>query len=86
MSERERRVLARIERHIAETDPRLARMLALHRHPEHSSPVTLLVVGLGLMLLGSVTAIVGLVAIGAFTSLAALGMAAIRSMGVPRFA
>jgi hypothetical protein len=86
MSERERTALARIERHLAETDPRLARMFDAHRHPGQSLPVTLLAIGLAAMLLGSVTATVALVAIGAVSALAALTVAAVRSAGALRTA
>lgn len=79
MSERERNTLARIEQQLAETDPRLARMFADHRHPGQSVPVVLLAIGLAAMLLGGVTATAALVAVGAVSALAALAVAAVRS-------
>ncbi len=86
MSERERHALTRIERQLAESDPRLARMLTTHRHPGQSVPVALLAIGLAAILLGSVTAVVALVALGSVTALAALAVAALRSAGAPRTA
>ncbi|SHK81364.1 Protein of unknown function [Pseudonocardia thermophila] len=80
MSERERRTLARIERHIAETDPRLARMLARHRVPGRPRPVLLLAIGLAAILVGSLTVLVPLVLGGALVSLAALVVAAVRGL------
>jgi hypothetical protein len=80
MSERERRALARIERHLAESDPRLASMLSTHRLPGHSAPVLLLAIGLAAILLGGVTATIPLVLGGAAIALSALVVAAIRSV------
>ncbi|MGI5126541.1 DUF3040 domain-containing protein [Pseudonocardia sp. CA-107938] len=82
MSERERHTLAHIERHIAETDPRLARMLISHRLPSHVAPVLLLAIGLAVILVGGVTASVPVVLSGAATALAALVLAAFRSVRI----
>lgn len=75
MNERERRALARIERHLAASDPRLARMFAAHRHPDQSNPILLLAVGLAAILLGSVTATVPLVLLGTLSAASALVVA-----------
>jgi hypothetical protein len=82
MSERERRTLSRIERHIAESDPRLAWMLSTHRLPSHAVPVLLLAIGLAAILTGGVTATIPLVLFGAATALVALAVAAIRSVRI----
>jgi hypothetical protein len=82
MSEREHRTLARIERHLAESDPRLAWMLSTHRLPGQSAPVLLLSIGLAAILLGGVTATIPLVLGGAATALAALVVAAVRSVRI----
>ena len=81
LNERERRTLARIERHLVESDPRLARMLAAHRHPRESSPTALLAVGLAAVVLGAITTLVPLVVVGMCCALAALGLAAFRQVG-----
>jgi len=82
MSEREHRTLARIERHIAESDPRLAWMLRSHRLPSHAVPVLLLAIGLAAILVGGVTATIPLVLFGAATALVALAVAAVRSVRI----
>ena len=82
MSERESRALSRIERQLAESDPRLASMLKTHRLPGHSVPVLLLAIGLASILLGSVTATIPLVLGGAAIALSALVVAALRSVRV----
>jgi hypothetical protein len=81
LSERERRTLAAIERHLTESDPELAGLFArgVPRRSGFSMPTFLLVTGVVLMVLGSmlVTASVAITGI-AFT-LTALGLAYFRT-------
>jgi hypothetical protein len=66
LSERERRTLARIERHIADTDPALAQVLSTGRLPRSwwANPTALLVTGLVLLVFGSVIAAVPVAVLG----------------------
>ena len=74
LSERERLTLARIERHIAATDPALARILSTGTlpRPRWASPTLLLVTGLLMLVFGSVIAAVPVVVLG--IAMAALAM------------
>jgi hypothetical protein len=66
LSERERRTLARIERHLVESDPGLARILstgALPR-PRWANPTVLLIAGLMMLVFGCVIAAVPVVMLG----------------------
>lgn len=57
LSEREHRVLARIERHLIETDPDLVRLFAgAGRRTSGTGPTFLLIAGLALLVLGSIVA------------------------------
>lgn len=57
LSERDRRVLARIERHLIESDPDLARLFAgAAPRDTGTTPTFLLVVGLALLVFGSIVA------------------------------
>lgn len=84
LNDRERRMLARIERQLVESDPRLARMFASHRHPHEASPTVLLAVGLAIVVLGSITMLIPLVVIGMVASLGALAVAVGRQGGMNR--
>ena len=66
LSERERRVLARIERHLADTDPGLAQILSSGRlpRPRWANPTALLIIGLALLVFGSVIAAVPVAVLG----------------------
>jgi hypothetical protein len=66
LSERERRILARIERRLTESDPALARLLSTGSLPRNQwpSPTALLVLGLGLMVLGGLVAAVPVAVLG----------------------
>jgi hypothetical protein len=66
LSERESRTLARIERHLAATDPRLARILStgVLPRPRWANPTVLLVIGLLMLAFGSVIAAVPVVLLG----------------------
>ncbi len=59
LSERERRTLARMERHLLESDPDLVRMFTrAARGPGGTTPKFLLITGLVLLVLGSIVAAV----------------------------
>ena len=66
LSERELRTLARIERHIADTDPALAQVLSTGTlpRPRWANPTALLVTGLVLLVFGSVIAAVPVAVLG----------------------
>jgi hypothetical protein len=66
LSERERRVLARIERHLTESDPALAEILTTGTLPRSrwANPVVLLVTGLLLLVFGCVIAAVPVALLG----------------------
>lgn len=74
LSERERRTLDRIERHLADTDPALADVLSTGALPRNrfANPTALLVAGLVLLVLGSVIAAVPVALLG--IALAVLAM------------
>ena len=74
LSERERRTLARIERHLADTDPALALVLSTGTlpRPRWANPTALLVMGLVLLVFGSVIAAVPVAVLG--IALAVLAM------------
>jgi Protein of unknown function (DUF3040) len=86
LSDRERRILERIELHLVESDPEFARLFATfhHRHGESRVPAFLLVVGLALMVLGSMTVAVPLALAGITLSIFALFSAYTRSSAVRR--
>lgn len=90
LSERERRALARIEHHLRETDPRLARLLStgragimmrLHGLPP---PARLLIAGLVMMVVGSVTLMLPLAVAGAVAAVFGL-LLALLTQPMPRF-
>ena len=74
LNDRERRTLERIERHFIESDPDFARLFSTtpHRGPSGRMPTVLLVVGLLLMVMGSVMVAVPVALIGVSVSLYAL--------------
>lgn len=74
LSERERRILARIERHLIESDPDLVRLFArATAHDSNSSaPLFLLVTGLALLVFGSLIAAVPVAVVGMIVSVVAL--------------
>ncbi len=74
LSERERRTLARIERHLSESDPTLARVLATGSPPRSAwaNPTMLLAVGLVLLVFGGIIAAVPVAVLG--VALAVLAM------------
>ena len=84
LSDRERRTLARIERHLLESDPDFARKFA-RATPTAQSPIPmfLLVAGLTLMVLGSVVAAVPVALAGITLSLLGLVAARHRSSMIP---
>jgi Protein of unknown function (DUF3040). len=74
LSERERHVLSRIERHLVESDPDLVRLFAraMNHGSDSSAPTFLLVIGLALLVLGSLTTAVPIALIGIGLSLFSL--------------
>jgi hypothetical protein len=74
LSERERRALARIERHLADSDPVLAHILSSGTlpRPQWANPTMLLISGLMLLVFGSVIAAVPVAVLG--IALAVLAM------------
>jgi hypothetical protein len=66
LSERERRTLARIERHLKESDPILAQILSTGElpRPRWANPTVLLVTGLLLLVFGCVIAAVPVALLG----------------------
>lgn len=81
LSERERRTLAAIERHLAESDPDLARLFAngIPRRSGFSIPTFLLVTGVVLMVLGSMLVTASVAVTGIAFAVTALGLAYFRS-------
>lgn len=73
LNERERRLLAAMERHLGRTDPELVRVFAAPppRRPADPS-VVLVVVGLAVLLLGAVAATLPIVLVG--SALAGAGL------------
>jgi hypothetical protein len=74
LTERERRALARIERHLSGTDPALARLLATGSPPPSrwTSPTVLLAAGLALFVLGCLLSAVPLAVAGIGLAVTAL--------------
>lgn len=74
LNDRERRILERIERQLVESEPELARLFATFQHQpgESRMPAFLLVAGLTLMVLGSMTVAVPVALLGITVSLYAL--------------
>lgn len=66
LSERERRTLSRIERHLSESDPALAQVLATGSPPRSAwaNPIMLLAVGLVLLVFGGIIAAVPVALLG----------------------
>lgn len=82
LSDRERRILARIERHLVESDPELARLFAgAHRPADGPTPTFLLVAGITLLVLGSIAAAVPVAVAGMALALVALFTAHARATG-----
>lgn len=81
LNDRERRILDRIELQLVESDPEFARLFAALHHPrgESRTPTFLLVVGLMLMVLGSMMVAVPVALGGIALSLYALLAAYTRS-------
>jgi Protein of unknown function (DUF3040) len=86
LSDRERNILARIERQLVESDPDLARLFAASHHHggESRIPMFLLVAGLTLMVLGSMMVAVPIALAGITMSLFALFTAYTRSTATRR--
>lgn len=86
LSERERRVLARIEASLKETDPDLVRLFheGALRPTVHGLPRTLLVFGLVMVVLGALVAAVPVAMFGMALTVAALWLAWTRSPGLGR--
>lgn len=85
LSERERRILARIDRHLTESDPDLARLFAgATAHPDTTTPTFLLVVGLALVVFGSLAAALPVSLAGVVLSVFALIAAYARPAGLGR--
>lgn len=74
LSDRERRTLARMERHLSDSDPDLVRLFAraAARDPDSSTPIFLLVTGLALLVFGSLIAAVPVAVAGMVLSVFAL--------------
>lgn len=74
LSDRERRTLARIERHLTESDPDLVRLFAraAARDSDSPTPIFLLVTGLALLVFGSLIAAVPVAVVGMIVSVVAL--------------
>ncbi len=85
LNDRERRILARIERQLVESDPDLARLFDRHVAAGRvsSMPTFLLVIGLALLVLGSVVAAVPIAVAGMTLSIFALFTAYVRSGSRP---
>jgi hypothetical protein len=88
LNERERRVLARIERHLAESDPDLVRLFngSAFASDAGRGPRMMLVVGLVLLVLGSVAAVVPIAMLGVAVAVMALWSAYSGSGFHPRLA
>jgi hypothetical protein len=84
LNDRERRALARIERHFVESDPDFARIFTEGGRRGAVSPTAVLAVGLAMLVLGCVVTIVPLAVLGMICSLSALGLAAVRQQGFNR--
>jgi Protein of unknown function (DUF3040) len=72
LNDRERRVLARIERELAASDPDLVRLFRSARPSRVSGPTLLLAVGLAVMVLGSALVSVPIAVLGMIVSCWAL--------------
>ena len=74
LSDRERRTLARIERELIASDPDLVRLFAggAARDADGVAPIFLLVMGLALLVFGSLIAIVPIAVVGMIVSVVAL--------------
>lgn len=91
ISERERRILARIEHQLVESDPDLVRLFAGEWRPRRQGsimPTVLLVTGLAMLVLGSLLAVVTVALTGMALSVFALFVAHTRpsAPGRPRLA
>ncbi|MFC4946921.1 DUF3040 domain-containing protein [Pseudonocardia sp. GCM10023141] len=80
LSERERRILARIERHLVESDPDLARLFAGHLRAYRSTSISgahtlMLVAGLVMLVAGSLLAVIPIAITGMVVSVFALFVA-----------
>lgn len=87
LSERDHRVLARIERQLIESDPDFARLFADHAlrsSPAGSTPTFLLIAGLALLVIGSIVAVVAVAVAGMVLSMVALFAAHARPGGFTR--
>ncbi len=86
LNDRERRILERIELQLVESDPEFARLFATLHYPRAESrmPAFLLVMGLVLMVLGSVTVAVPLALAGITLSIFALFSASTRASAARR--
>jgi hypothetical protein len=85
LNERERRVLARIERQLIESDPDLARLFAgAGRSSSGTAPTFLLVAGLALLVFGSIVAAVPVAVAGMGLAVFALFIAHTRPAGPGR--
>lgn len=86
LSERERRVLARIEAHLADTDPDLVRLFrdGPRRIGTSGLPRTLLIFGLAMIVLGSLVTAVPVALFGVMLTLAALYIASVQPRGFRR--
>ena len=86
LNDRERRILEKIERQLVESDPEFARLFATvhHQRGESRTPAFLLVVGLALMVLGSMMVAVPLALAGITLSIFALFSAYTRTSSVRR--
>jgi hypothetical protein len=86
LSDRERRTLAIIERHLVESDPELAMLFAgcAPRSPGGAIPTVLLVTGLLLMITGSMLVAAPMAITGMAMSIVALCLAYARPTGLGR--
>ena len=81
LSERERRTLDAIERHLSESDPELARLFArgVPRRSRFSMPTFLLVTGVLLMVLGRMLVTASVAVTGIVFAVTALGLSYLRT-------
>jgi hypothetical protein len=89
LSERDRRVLARMEEDLSQSDPQLVRMFheGPPRTPGHGLPCTLIALGLVIAVAGSMIAVVSLALLGVGLIATALYVAMLRAQpGRPRLA
>jgi hypothetical protein len=89
LSERDRRVLARIEEDLAQSDPELVRMFheGVPRARGQGLPATLVALGLLLAVGGALIAVLPLALLGVVMIVAALYVATVRAqLGRPRLA